>query len=352
MRTQANLNVDEQRWKAVTNRDRAFDGKFFTAVLSTGIYCRPSCPARHTKRENVVFYASAEEAESEGFRACLRCHPKSNEDTKLTLVRDVCEYIEAHVDEPVTLSVLSEWTGVSEAHLQRTFKAVAGISPREYLAAYRLRAFKEQTRRGANVTEAQFEAGYGSSSRLYEASVRLGMTPGAYSKGAAGQEIACAFINTPVGLLLIAATERGLCSVQFGESQEELERTLHREFPRASMSHDDAFLHPYISVLTAYFEEHRELPELPLDIKGTAFQERVWSVLRRIPVGETRSYSDIAKVIGEPKAVRAVAGACGANPIAVVTPCHRIVKSDGSLSGYKWGTDRKKKLLDMERISP
>jgi len=348
MKTQGDISLDEQRWNAVLNRDRSFDGKFFTAVLTTGIYCKPSCAARHPKRENVTFFQTCEDAEREGFRPCLRCHPKSSEDPRVTLVRDVCEYIESHLDEPVTLSVLTEWTGVSEAHLQRTFKAVAGISPREYLAACRLKAFKDQTHNGANVAEAQFEAGYGSSSRLYEASQRLGMTPGTYAKGAPGQEITYTFMQTPVGLLLLAATEKGLCSLQFGDSEQQLEENLRREFPRASLLPNGDKVTQYIETLNEYFNNHTSLSELPLDIKGTAFQERVWSVLRRIPIGKTRSYADIAREIGEPKAVRAVAGACAANPVALVTPCHRIVKSDGSLSGYKWGSARKAKLLSME----
>jgi AraC family transcriptional regulator, regulatory protein of adaptative response / methylated-DNA-[protein]-cysteine methyltransferase len=343
-------------WNAVLKRDASRDGSFVFAVRSTGIYCRPSCPARRPHREQVRFFKLPEAAEQAGFRACKRCHPRSarGHDPQVELVRRICHIIDDHDNEPVTLENLASITGVNAYHLQRTFKQVMGITPREYADSRKLDRFKSGVKKGASVINAMYDAGYGSSRALYEkSSAQLGMTPATYGRGGKGMRIAFTIGDSPLGRLLVAATERGVCSVTLGDSDAELTRALFAEFPEASIDSKDTSISPSLNlwldyVLDSLKGEHRSV-DLPLDIQATSFQWRVWQELRRIPFGSTRSYQEIAKAIGKPKAVRAVARACASNRLALVIPCHRVIREDKSLGGYRWGLGRKKKLLEKER---
>jgi AraC family transcriptional regulator of adaptative response/methylated-DNA-[protein]-cysteine methyltransferase len=342
----------EVYWDAVRASDARFDGLFVYAVRSTGVYCKPSCPSRRPRREQVSFHASCEEAEAGGFRACKRClpHEARAPDPSVEMVLRVCNLIEAREGEAVSLEELGETLGVSPHHLQRTFKKVTGITPRQYAAADRLRRFKATIKSGRGVTEALYESGYGSSSRLYEsASRQLGMTPASYLRGGKGMNIDYTIVGCPVGQLLVAATERGVCSVQFGGSEAELEAALADEYPAASLRREEARLEDFVRALLRHLDGRESSLELPLDVRATAFQSRVWEELRRIPYGETRSYAEVASSLGQPTATRAVARACATNPVALVTPCHRVVRGDGSLSGYRWGVERKGALLARER---
>jgi AraC family transcriptional regulator, regulatory protein of adaptative response / methylated-DNA-[protein]-cysteine methyltransferase len=339
-------------WAAVSAGDARFDGLFVYAVRSTGVYCKPSCPSRRPRRGQVSFFASCDEAEAGGFRACKRCLPReaSASDPTLEMVLRVCGLIEARGGEAASLAELGEAAGVSPHHLQRSFKKVTGITPRQYAAACRLRRFKSKIKEGRGVTEALYESGYGSSSRLYEgASRRLGMTPASYRRGGKGMEINYTVVGSGLGRLLVAATERGLCSVQFGDRDEELEAALADEYPEAALSRGGPRLDESVRALLRHLDGGEASLDLPLDVRATAFQARVWEELRRIPYGETRSYAEVAGRLGQPKAVRAVARACATNPVALVTPCHRVVRGDGSLSGYRWGVGRKRALLTRER---
>ncbi|HEX4950968.1 MAG TPA: bifunctional DNA-binding transcriptional regulator/O6-methylguanine-DNA methyltransferase Ada [Blastocatellia bacterium] len=346
--------IDPQQteyWQAVTSKDRRYDGVFVYGVRSTGVFCRPACPARLPRRENVEFFASTTYAVQAGFRPCRRCAPldAARADPHVTLAQGVCRYLEENSAEPITLETLSAQFGVNAQHLQRTFKRIIGLSPRQYLDAVRLRQLKKHLRQGDSVTTAQFEAGYNSSSRLYErAATQLGMTPASYRKGGQGARIAATVVTTPLGALLIATTERGLCAVRLGDAAEALQAELRNEFPHAAIQYDDAQLQPAIAALTQYLNGSNVALNLPLDIQATAFQRRVWEALQAIPYGETRSYTDIAAAIAQPSAVRAVAGACAANPVALVIPCHRVIRGDGNLSGYRWGVERKAGLLAQE----
>ena len=337
-------------WDAVAGRDRAMDGVFLYAVLSTGIYCRPSCPSKRPSRRNVVFFRTREAAEQAGFRACKRCKPQAAPDAPHSgLVERVCRYIDGHPDEPATLEALSRAMGMSPFHLQRTFKALTGITPRAYSDSRRLLSLKAGLREGHSVTRSLYDAGYGSSSRLYErASSQLGMTPARYGKQGAGVTIRYATAATPIGSVLLAATPKGICSIQFGESTDALERALRHEYPKAEISRSSRELAPHIRAIRERIRGQGELP-LPLDIQATAFQRLVWEQLQAIPRGETKSYGEVARAIGRPKAARAVARACASNPVAVAIPCHRVVREDGSAGGYRWGVRRKRKLLALER---
>lgn len=338
-------------WTAVLLKDRASDGQFVFAVSSTGIYCRPSCPSRRPRRENVSFFALPAAAESAGFRACLRCHPNEapTTDPQVAMVQQVCRLIEASNGEAVTLDALSEQVGVSSFHLQRTFKSIMGMSPNEYAETRRLTKFKQSVRAGEKITDAIYDAGFGSSSRLYElASSELGMTPATYGKGGRGAVIRYALGDSPLGRLLVAATEKGVCSVRLGDSDDELTSELRREFFAAEIVLDESRLRPALAAVVDHLNDKIPRIDLPLDIRATAFQRLVWEQLQRIPAGETYSYTDVAKGIGQEKAVRAVARACASNPVALVIPCHRVIREDKSLGGYRWGLDRKKKLLERE----
>jgi AraC family transcriptional regulator of adaptative response/methylated-DNA-[protein]-cysteine methyltransferase len=343
---------DEAFWRAVLKRDARFDGKVFFAVRSTGIYCRPSCPARRPRREQVVFFRVPEAADSAGFRSCRRCRPRSTAmtDPQVEMVRQACVYIESHLDESPTLEDLSAHTGVSPYHLQRVFKRIVGITPRQYAAAFRLSHFKTSVKKGGTVTGAMYEAGYGSSSRLYErAPGQLGMTPADYRRGGKGVRIHYTITGCSLGRLLVAATEKGVCSVRIGDSDAALDADLLSEYPAAEVNRDDEFLSNLVEQLLRHIEGQQPHLDLPIDVQATAFQWSVWEKLRAIPYGSTRSYSDIARAMGRPTATRAVARACATNPVALVIPCHRVVREDRSLGGYRWGLERKRALLERER---
>lgn len=344
----------ELLWQAVLARDASYDGRLFFGVRSTGIYCRPTCPARRPRREQVVFFQIPEAAESAGFRSCLRCKPRERvkTDPQVEMVRRACAYIETHLESSPTLEDLSVAIGISPYHLQRVFKRVAGISPRQYAEAFRLSRFKSGVKHGRSVTEAMYGAGYGSSSRLYEhAPSRLGMTPAAYRRGGKGTRITYAIAECSLGSLLVAATEKGVCSVRLGDSRREMEGELRNEYPAADIKRDDAALHKWVEQLLNHLAGKLPHVDLPLDVKATAFQWKVWENLREIPYGTTKSYGEVARAIGRPTATRAVARACATNPVALVIPCHRVIREDKSLGGYRWGLDRKKKILANEKDS-
>jgi AraC family transcriptional regulator of adaptative response/methylated-DNA-[protein]-cysteine methyltransferase len=340
-----------RRWQAVLDRDGALDDTFVFGVSSTGIFCRPSCPAKRPRRENVSFFDHALQAEQAGYRACLRCRPKAVDgNPQSALVRAMCRYIEQHIEDRLTLSLLSKEFRRSSFHLQRTFKSVLGVSPKAYMDACRLRQVKQNLQAGRDVTTALYAAGYGSSSRLYErTATQLGMTPEKYRRGAVAAVVRYTIASSPLGRMLIAATDKGICAIQFADDDEQLQQGLMREFPFATRRRDDAAMAEWRVNLTSLMQGREANPSLPLDIRATAFQRRVWEALQRIPRGETRSYGAVAKKIGMPKATRAVARACATNPVAVAIPCHRVVRQDGELGGYRWGIERKKQLLALEK---
>jgi AraC family transcriptional regulator of adaptative response/methylated-DNA-[protein]-cysteine methyltransferase len=341
------LHDPEAAWTAVLDRDPRFDGRFVYAVETTGVYCRPTCPSRRPARRHVRFYPAPAAAEEAGFRACLRCRPKDGETPAAAAIERARAFLEAHPEEAITLARLGNEVGLSPSHLQRAFKAVHGISPKDYARARRAQRFKAEVRRGRSVTDALYEAGYSSGSRLYEdAGPRLGMTPAAYRRGGQGVRIAYAIAASAVGRLLVGATDRGVCVVQLGESDAALEDSLRREYPKARLDRDDDALSGWLAaVLGALRGETRTVP---LDLDASAFERRVWKELQRIPFGSTRSYADVARAVGRPGAARAVARACARNPVALVIPCHRVVRSDGSVGGYRWGAARKQRLLEAE----
>jgi AraC family transcriptional regulator, regulatory protein of adaptative response / methylated-DNA-[protein]-cysteine methyltransferase len=339
----------DNRWQAVVNRERGRDGEFVFAVSTTGIYCRPSCPARRPRPENVSFFADPTAAERAGFRACRRCRPKAGLSTQEELVARATAWLDAHVEERVTLPRLAAALGVSPGHLQRTFPRVTGVSPRVYAAARRLELAKSRLRDGADVTSALHAAGYGSSSRFYaQARSALGMTPTSYKRGGEGMTMNYATTGSPIGKVLVAATERGICAVSIGEDDAALEQSLTAEYPRATIRRDDEALRPYVDSVLAHLRDRTPLSALPLDVAGTPFQHEVWQALRAIPAGERRTYGQIAATLGNPKGARAVARACAANPAALVIPCHRVVRGDGGSGGYRWGAERKVALLANE----
>lgn len=344
---------DDVRWRAVCGRDARFDGVFVYGVRSTGVFCRPSCPSRRAARRNVRFFDLAEAAVAAGFRPCLRCRPEepAANHPRLDVVGQVCSMIEASDEEPPTLAALSNAVGVSRYHLQRMFKAVMGVSPKQYAEAVRLRRVKQDLRDGASVAAALYGAGYGSSSRLYEkAPARLGMTPASYAKGGAGASIAYTVSECPpLGRLLVAATDRGICMVATGETDDGLEMALRDQYPAAEIRRDDGALAARVHDLAALVEGRLPPAELPLDVRATAFQSMVWEQLTRIPPGSTRAYGEIAAELGKPGAARAVGRACATNPVALIVPCHRAVGGDGRLHGYRWGLERKRALLEHER---
>ena len=353
------MMVNEQQfwrssyWDAVSGRDRAMDGVFFYAVRTTGVYCRPSCPSRRPSPENVIFFRTRTGAERAGFRPCKRCKPEREiqTDASSEIVEKVCRYIDTHPDQTPTLGTLSGALGLSPFHLHRTFKAATGITPRAYADSRRLESLKAGLREGHSVTRSMYDAGYGSSSRLYErASSQLGMTPSRYRKQGSGVTIRYSIAETAVGRLLLAGTARGICSIQFGNSDAALELALRKEYPQAEIVRTDKQLTAWVRAVRDRIRG-QSAGSLPLDIRATAFQRLVWEELRAIPNGVTRSYGEIAKRIGQPRAARAVARACATNPVAVAIPCHRVVREDGALGGYRWGVQRKQKLLDLEKKS-
>jgi AraC family transcriptional regulator of adaptative response/methylated-DNA-[protein]-cysteine methyltransferase len=333
-----------------------FDGRFVFAVVTTGVYCKPSCPSRHALRRNVRFFAGPDEAEQAGFRPCLRCQPRvqTPKHAHSARIAQLCSYIEQHAVESLTLQQMSEVAGLSPYHLLRIFRTVVGMTPKQYHAACRTRSFKNHLRDGKNVTEAIYEAGYGSSSRAYEKAQDLfGMTPAEYRHGGRNTWIYHATVPTAVGPMLVAATDRGLCSVQFGDSNKELLNALREEYPAAELRpleqpYPESFRR-WIAGLQGQLEGHASRRPAPLDITATEFQMRVYQYLRTIPSGETRSYREVAEALGDPNCARAVANACASNPVAIAVPCHRVVHSDGDMKGYRWGDERKAKLLETER---
>jgi AraC family transcriptional regulator of adaptative response/methylated-DNA-[protein]-cysteine methyltransferase len=347
--TTTNNDIDfDTVWEAGRARDTRFDGQVFFAVVTTRIYCRPSCPSR-PKRENVRLFASADDAENAGFRACLRCRPRDTESPAERLVGEARRLLEADEAEGISLTALAASLGVSAGYLQRLFKRLSGLSPREYAAARRLDRFKSQLRAGSDVTAATYEAGYGSTSRVYEqASPALGMTPSRYRDGGAGLAIRYAVRESRFGLLLLAATARGACFVALGQAETELERALRSEFPRATIARGGEDLAHTADAVLEYLNGHGAADAPALDLRGSAFQLLVWKALRGIPAGQTRSYGQLARELGRPGAARAVANACAANPAALLVPCHRAVRADGRPGGYRWGSERKLALLAAE----
>jgi AraC family transcriptional regulator of adaptative response/methylated-DNA-[protein]-cysteine methyltransferase len=347
-----NMHLNEDLyWQACLNKDRSFDGKFVLAVCTTGIYCRPSCPARKPKRENAMFFALPELARRAGFRPCKRCHPDEHtiSDPQLDLVRAMCRHIEAHSGDSLTLQALGEHFHLSPSHMQRVFKDYVGISPMEYTEACRMHQLKLALRNGGRVTDAVYDAGFGSSSRVYEkAAPQLGMTPQRYQRNGAGTLIEYTIVPCALGHMLVATTDKGVCAVKLGDGARELERLLFAEFSAAHIIRNDDAHQDWVQAILGFIAGREPHLDLPLDVRATAFQKQVWNALQRVPYGQTRTYADIARAIGQPNAVRAVAQACGANPTALVVPCHRVVRSDGSLGGYHWGVERKRKLLERE----
>ncbi len=342
---------ENARWEAILKRDAAADGRFVYAVRSTGIYCRPSCASRKPRKNNVLFFEFPEMAEGRGFRPCLRCAPQeAGYDPRLDKVRKAVRYIEEHPDENPTLAELGRCAGVSPHHLQRSFKRALGVSPRQYLESLKARNYKDLLKDGRDLAGAGYEAGYGSSRGVYEGVSRyLGMTPATYKKGGAGVSIRYGVTSCRLGRLLVAATEKGVCRVSFGERVGELVSDLKNEYPHAILSRSDDELKRYLNVVVGLAEGAPASGSLPLDVRASAFQCRVWERLRSIPHGKTMTYKDIAGDLGVPEGARAVGSACARNPVALLVPCHRAVRGDGGLAGYRWGVERKRKLLEMEK---
>jgi AraC family transcriptional regulator of adaptative response/methylated-DNA-[protein]-cysteine methyltransferase len=342
----------DARWRAVLAHDRRADGRFVYAVRSTGVYCRPSCASRRPRRQVVIFFEAPADAERAGFRACRRCRPAepAAADPWIDKIRRACVYL-ANVEGHPSLATLARRVGGSPYHLQRNFKRLVGVSPREYAEACRLGKVKRRLRQGDAVTGAMLDAGYGSSSRFYErAAPMLGMAPSTYRRGGAGMSIRYTIVDSPLGRLLVGATPRGVCAVAMGTSDADLERALAQEYPAAAaIDADEGSLSAWTTEILAHLAGRQPRLDLPLDVQATAFQWQVWEALRSIPYGETRTYGEIARTIGRPRAVRAVARACATNPVALAIPCHRVVSTGRGASGYRWGVNRKKTLLARER---
>lgn len=337
------------RWQAVLARDLACDGKFVYAVQTTGIFCRPSCPSRRPARGNVMFFATAAQARAAGYRACRRCSPESVHPQTARVIA-ACEYLDRSHEKSPTLAELGRAVGMSPFALQRLFRRVLGVTPRQYCATRRAGRFREGLATAPSVTAAIYQAGYDSASPAYrQPEDSLGMRPAEYRKGGAGLEIGYTLSASPLGRMLVAATERGICAVAFGDTDGDLVAGLRSDFFSAHLVRDDGRLAARVASVLALMQEHATAMPLPLDVRATAFQWRVWQALRQVPRGETRSYAAIAQSIGQPAAVRAVARACGQNPVAVVIPCHRILGKGGQLTGYRWGVARKRQLLERER---
>lgn len=348
--TQGALTGDDERWAAVLRRDSAADGAFFYSVATTGVYCRPSCGSRTARRQNVRFHTTAAEAERAGFRPCKRCRPDgpATDERNAAAVARACRFIEEAEGTP-SLAALAEAAGMSSFHFHRVFKKITGVTPKAYGDACRGRRMHDELMRGETVTEAIYGAGFNSSGRFYASSTgRLGMTPTAFREGGRGAAIRFAVGECSLGSILVAATDKGISAIEFGDDPEALVRDLQDRFPRAQLIGADAEFERLVALVVGLVEAPGQGLDLPLDVRGTAFQQRVWRALRDIPAGSTQSYAEIAARLGQPKAVRAVAQACASNPLAVAIPCHRVVRADGSLSGYRWGVNRKRALLDRE----
>jgi AraC family transcriptional regulator, regulatory protein of adaptative response / methylated-DNA-[protein]-cysteine methyltransferase len=344
------INAD-YAWEAVLSRDRRDDGRFVYAVSSTHVYCRPSCPSRRPARIHVRFFDSPQLAESAGYRACLRCRPQSVAGSQAAewVERARC-YLNDHAGEPITLRRLAAHVGLSPFHVQRAFTRMVGLSPKAYQGAKRIERFTASLKRGETVTHAAYEAGFGSSSRLYErVHTDLGMTPSAFRSGGMGVTLRYTTVPTVVGLMLVAVTERGIAAVSLGDTEVALVASLHNDYPKAEFRRDRKGLEEHVAHLLQCFNGRVDVDRLLLDVKATVFQRKVWQALQQIPRGQTRSYQEIARAIGRPTAARAVARACARNPVAVAIPCHRIVRGNGQLAGYRWGLGRKQRLLALER---
>ena len=345
------LGRETRYWQAVQSRDGRADGMFFFAVRSTSIYCRPSCPARRPLRRNTLFFQTRQEAERQGYRPCRRCKPDEIPASAL-IVQRAAQALENEIDEPVNVNTLARNLCVRTDSLRRAFRQQTGLNPKQLAAALRLKRFKKLLREGNNIADALYATGYGSASRVYERSdAQLGMTPATYQKGGKGMQIKYTVAKSSLGEVLVGATERGVSAVYLGENEAKLAAELRREYPRAEITPQKGAFSEWVKEIVARTEGSTPRRELPLDLQATAFQRRVWQELQRIPLGSTRTYAQIAKAVGKPGAVRAVARACATNPVSVVVPCHRVVRTDGNLAGYRWGISRKQTLLDREQRS-
>jgi AraC family transcriptional regulator, regulatory protein of adaptative response / methylated-DNA-[protein]-cysteine methyltransferase len=341
---------DETRWSAVVARNRSYDGNFYYSVTSTGVYCRPSCPARRAKRANVRFHDTIADAQAAGFRPCKRCRPNeaSLDVQHASIIANACRLIE-EAEEAPKLDELAQSVGLSLYHFHRLFKTITGVTPKAYAVAHRQKRVREKLGKSKSVTEAIYDSGFNSSGRFYADSARvLGMTPSAFRDGGANADIKFAVGECSLGSILVAASDKGVCAISFGDEPDALVRDLQDTFPRARLIGGDVDFEQLVAKVVGFVEAPKFGLDLPLDVRGTAFQQRVWAALRDISPGSTVSYAELAQRIGESKAVRAVAGACAANKIAVAIPCHRVVRNDGALSGYRWGVERKRMLLDRE----
>ena len=338
-------------WRATLARDFRADGSFVLAVRSTHIYCRPSCPARRPLRRNVTFFRTREEAEKQGYRACLRCRPNEIAGPVALVQRAVGQLAESS-EEGVRLGAIAVALGTTQATLRRAFQQVTGLKPRELAEALRIKRFKTMLRAGKSIADALYETGYGSTSRVYERSnAQLGMTPATYRKGGQGMKIGYTIAKSPLGKVLVAATERGVSAVYLGDVDGAMIAELRQEYPRAEIAPAADSFQRWVREIVGRIEGNQPRVELPLDLQATAFQRRVWQELQRIPRGRTRTYSQVARALGQPKAVRAVARACATNPVSIVVPCHRVIREDGTLAGYRWGLSRKEQLLAQERAA-
>lgn len=343
--------VADRYWQAMLHRDSRADGSFVFAVRSTHIYCRPSCPARRPLRRNTLFFPTAQDAEKNGYRPCNRCRPKQ-QDAATALVQRAATVMSSSSGDALRLGLLAQQLQTSTARLRRAFRRVTGLSPKEFEQAFRLTRFKKLLREGSNITDALYECGYGSSSRLYEkTNAHLGMTPASYRRGGEGMQIGYAVANTSLGKVLVGATDRGVSAVYLGEREGALVEALHKEYPKAEIVRATGASEGWLKEIVRRVEGNAPSVDLPLDVQATAFQRRVWQELQKIPRGTTRTYTQVARALGKPRSVRAVARACATNPVSIVVPCHRVVRSDGALAGYRWGLQRKQKLLEREAAS-
>ena len=346
----ASATMNDPRWASLIGRDASADGKFYYSVKTTGVYCRPSCAARVARPENVQFHLTCEDAEKAGFRPCKRCRPNQAGIAEQTAkkIAKACRLIERSEDIP-SLQKLAGYVGMSAFHLHRTFKSITGLTPTEYAAAHRSKRVRASLKRSNTVTDAIYDAGFNSSGRFYESSNQvLGMTPSKFREGGTDTDIFFAIGECSLGSILVAQSEKGVCSILIGDDPQLLLRDLQDRFPKANLIGDESHYQEMIAKVVGLIENPGVGLDLPLDIRGTAFQQRVWNALQQIPPGSTATYAEIAAKIGRPKAVRAVAQACGANALAVAIPCHRVIRNDGSLSGYRWGVERKRVLLERE----
>jgi AraC family transcriptional regulator of adaptative response/methylated-DNA-[protein]-cysteine methyltransferase len=342
--------TEDDKWVVALSRNGDFDGAFVFAVRSTGVYCRPSCPAKRPNRKQVIFFSGFEEAERSGFRSCRRCHPREVTSPRTELIGSICDFIETNLEKKLTLSAISAHAGISPFHLQRTFKRAVGISPRQYIEARRLEKMKSSLRNGKTVTRALYDAGFNSRSRIYgKVQNKLGVSAGIYRRGGTGMRIEYAITSCPTGRLLIGAIDSGICAVCLGESDHAVEAAITRDYPFAVITRNDNDLTPWIECFRKYFKGEDFCRDLPIDVQATSFQWRVWKQIQAVPRGSTTTYGNIARAIGMPDSFRAVARACAANPVSLIIACHRVIGQDGSLRGYRWGKNRKRELLSLER---